>query len=183
MAATAGFAFMGLNSAAGGYFQSRALKSQAEFQRQQYETNSLLSELQASDAIRRGDKEAAAAHRAGEQMIGAQRAALAANNVDVNFGSARDIQEDTFEIAEKDKRTIKNNAWREAWGYKMAAVQASGAGRFAEAAGMGAARNTMLSGLAQAGSWGLRAKGEYDDRRAQEANRNPSPSPRVSGRK
>lgn len=164
MAATAGFAFMGVNSAVGGITQAKALQSQAEYQKMQYEQNSLLAELQADDAIRRGDKDAAALIRKGDQVVGTQRAAFAANGVDVNYGSARDIQEQTMEISQADADRTKHNARMEAWGYKMAAVQAAGAGRFAEAAGMGAARNTMLSGLAQAGAYGLKAKGAYSDR-------------------
>lgn len=155
---------MGVNSAVGGYTQSKALQSQAEFQKQQFDQNSLLAELQADDAIRRGDKAAAAQIRKGDQVVGAQRAAFAANGVDVNYGSARDIQEQTMDISQADADRTKHNAQLEAWGYKMAAVQASGAGRFAEAAGMGAARNTMLSGMATAGAYGLKAKGSYSDR-------------------
>lgn len=157
MGASAGIAFMGINSATSGIMQASAMKNRADFQKQQYEQNAAFAELQAEDAIRRGDKEAAAAIRRGEQVVGEQRAGYAASGIDVNFGSARDIQEQTMQISESDARTIKNNAWREAWGFKTQAESARTSGRFARAGGYAEARNTMLTGFGEAAGYGIKA--------------------------
>jgi len=53
------------------------------------------------------------------QMIGSQRAALAAQGADVNTGSPLDIQKDTAQAGEYDAATIRSNAAYEAYGYRL----------------------------------------------------------------
>jgi hypothetical protein len=55
-------------------------------------------------------------------MIGAQRAGIAAGNIDVGYGSAVDVQADAAHLGELDALTIRNNAQREAWGFKVEAI-------------------------------------------------------------
>ena len=66
--------------------------------------------------------------QAKKQLIGRQRAVLAANGVDVNEGSAVDIQVDTAGIGKLDELTIRSNAAREALGYRYQAYNARVAG-------------------------------------------------------
>jgi hypothetical protein len=54
-------------------------------------------------------------------MVGAQRAGIAAGNIDVGYGSAVDVQADAAFLGELDALTIKTNAAREAWGYTVEA--------------------------------------------------------------
>ena len=83
--------------------------------------NASVADLQASDAIARGT-EAENRFRAGVRgIIGSQRATIASGNVDVGFGSALDVQGDAAKLGELDALTIRTNAAREAWGYKVQA--------------------------------------------------------------
>lgn len=83
--------------------------------------NAKVSELQAQDAIARGAEEESRFRMSVRQMLGAQRAGIAAGGVDVGFGSALDVQEDTAYLGELDALTIRTNAAREAWGFKIEA--------------------------------------------------------------
>lgn len=138
--------------------ESGALRSQGAYQKQQYEFNAQMADMQAADAIRRGDKEASQVKARGKKMIGSQRAALAAQGIDVNSGSAADIQEETDVFSTEDAMTVRSNAWREAFGFRAQAMEARNSGAFAELAANNKASNTLLTGgmkaaghLAQAG--------------------------------
>lgn len=98
--------------------EQRAAESQAGL----LDYNANVAELQATDAIERG-REQESRFRAGvKQLIGAQRAEIGASGTDVGFGSAIDVQEDQAFLGELDALTIRTNAAREAWGYKVQAA-------------------------------------------------------------
>jgi len=161
--ASAGLAMMGGSSLVSGLTNASALKSQAEYQRQQGEINAQLADMQAGDVIARGDVDATKAIKAGDRMVGEQRAALAASGVDVNYGSSLDAQNDTKASAMADARTIKSNAWREAWGIKTQANTATAQAGFNYAATKGAAANSIATGGMNALSYGTQAYGKYKD--------------------
>lgn len=101
-----------------GELQKKAAESQAWI----LDYNANVADLQAKDAVERG---AEAEQRFRTQIrgtIGAQRAAIAAGNIDVSFGSAVDVQADAAMLGELDALTIRTNAAREAWGYKVQAT-------------------------------------------------------------
>lgn len=153
--------FMQAGASMGGAMtQSQALEAQGKYQKQQAETNARLAEMQAEDSIKRGDKAAGRYKASVSQAIGKQRAALAAQGIDVNSGSASEVQAETARIGTEDVMTIKNNAWREAWGFKVSALNSRSEGAMAELAGKNAADATLLSGGLAA--LGHVAKGGYE---------------------
>lgn len=101
-----------------------ALKTQATIQRDFADYNADLAEARADDAIERGKKEESAFRKKVQQAIGSQRAALAAAGVELDEGSALDIQSETAALGEIDALNIRNNASREAFGFKSQAIQA-----------------------------------------------------------
>lgn len=147
----------GLSSMGNAFSQSQAIQAQAAFQKQQYDTNATLADMQSQDAINRGDKQAQLIKTKTSQMISSQRAAMGAQGVEVNSGSNMQIQEDTASIGALDALTAKNNAWREAWGYKMQASQYRGAGAMASLAADNESRNTLLTGGMQMLGYGLKS--------------------------
>lgn len=126
--------------------QSRATKAQASYESSILESNARIAELQAADAIRRGNLEAEKIKKQTRQVIGAQRAALAAQGLELGEDDAAAIQADTAEIGALDVLDTKNNAWREAWGYKVRARNYSTAASFSRQAASNASRNTILTG-------------------------------------
>lgn len=93
----------------------RAAESQAEL----HDYNAAIAELQAADAIERGEEAASQFRQRVRQAIGSQRAGIAAQGVDVTYGSAVDAQADAEFLGELDALTIRTNAAREAWGFKV----------------------------------------------------------------
>ena len=77
--------------------------------------------MQSQDAIARGTEAENSYRTQVRGIIGQQRAGIAANNIDVAFGSAVDTQADAAFLGELDALTIRTNAAREAWGYDVQA--------------------------------------------------------------
>lgn len=138
------------SSLSGAYAESQALKTQGKYEQAQAETNARLSDMQAEDAIRRGDKDAKNYGAKVKQTIGAQRARMAAQGIEIDDGSALDIQGDTAAIGAEDVMTIKNNAWREAWGFRAQSNQFRTEGRFANHRARTMAKQTLITGGIQA---------------------------------
>jgi hypothetical protein len=101
-----------------GEAERRAAYSQADLA----EYNAAVAEIQAKDAQTRGKIEADRFRARTRVFIGEQRAGIAATNVDVGFGSAVDVQADTAFLGELDALTIRTNAAREAWGFRVEAT-------------------------------------------------------------
>lgn len=104
------------------YSNSKAVKGAAEVNARVQELNAQMAEQQARDAITRGDKAAGASRLKSRQFKGSQRAALAANGVDLGFGSALNMLNDTDLFGEIDAETIRDNAAREAWAIRQQAA-------------------------------------------------------------
>lgn len=97
--------------------------------------NAQMSGWQAEDAIDRGETAAMQVQQRGAQIKGSQRAAMAANGVDLGVGSALQVITDTDYLTSIDATTVANNAAREAWGYRVQQSQygAKGANSLAAA--------------------------------------------------
>lgn len=113
----AGFSAMGAYSQAKN--QQAALQAEAQVQM----NNATLSGWQADDAVTRGEAAAAQQLLKGGQVKGAQRAAMAANGIDLSVGSAQNILNDTDYLTSVDAAQLRDNAAREAWGYRQQARQ------------------------------------------------------------
>jgi len=135
-----------VSSITGSISEAGAIKSQAAYESQQLQMNSKLADLQAKSAIRVGKENAENYRRQVKQTIGSQRAIMAAQGIDISTGSALDIQTDTAEWGAVDALTIKNNAFREAAGYKIEAIGYRGQADFTTSAAKYRARNTLISG-------------------------------------
>lgn len=135
---------------------AKGAERQGNYEKQIYDQNAKYAEQQAADAIQVG-QEAEYRHRAGVRgLVGSQRAASAAQGIDIDSGSALDIQLESVGIGELDALTIRNNAAREAWGYKVEAADLRNRGALAQYAGRNAAasyRNqswsTLLTGAGE----------------------------------
>jgi len=163
------------------YIQSQEEKMQGEYQRSVSSMNASILDAQANDAIARGDTAAAEALRAGnvsasnikkdaKKVSGSQRAALSAQGIDVSSGSASDVLSETQSQAEQDFNrtkyfskldaiTIKNNAWREAWGFKTESANTLFSGNMARSVGDLRSSNTLLTGGLKAFAYGVDAYG------------------------
>lgn len=160
-----GFGTQALSSIGGAYAQSQALKSQANYQSQQYNFNSKIASIQSEDAIKRGDYASAENLKATTAAVGTERSSSAAGGVDVNSGTVNQAQQDTKFEGSMNSLMIKNNAWREAWGYKNAAIESQFTGEFTKMGLENQAENTLLTGGLNAAGYlasaGFAASGGY----------------------
>lgn len=118
LALTAGSTYMQYQgqrrAARGAEAQGRAAQEMAGFE-------AGLLEEQAEDSLARG-REQELRHRGDvSRLKGSQRARLAAQGIDIDTGSAGLLQEETAILGEVDAITIRNNARREAYGYRSQA--------------------------------------------------------------
>lgn len=102
-----------------GEAQRRASEKQAEI----IDFNAHVADVQAQDAVERGRQEESRFRQGVRLMVGEQRAGFAASGVDVGYGSAVDVQGDAAYLGELDALTIRQNAQREAWGFKVQAAE------------------------------------------------------------
>lgn len=108
-------------SAVGAYSQAKNQQAALQAEAQVQQNNAVLAGWQAEDSIARGEEAANRANMKGAQVKGTQRAAMAANGIDLGVGSAQNVLNDTDYLTAVDAATLRDNAAREAWGYRMQA--------------------------------------------------------------
>jgi hypothetical protein len=133
---------------AGTVASTYATYSQARYEAKVDEANRKQASAAASDALNRGETDVLNESRKRSQLVGAQRAAMAANGIDVSFGNAADVTADTEMFASQDAQTLRENAAREAHGYD---VNAANYGAAAEAS-RSKATAALISGALSVGS-------------------------------
>jgi hypothetical protein len=131
-------------------YQGQAAKQQGRYTQQVEEQNATVSERRAADALARGEQEAGERRLKTRQLLGSQRAALAGNNVDLQDGTALDLVGDTAMFGQVDEARIRQNAAREAWGFRVDATNSRAAGAGARFSGDMARNASYLGAAAQA---------------------------------
>lgn len=132
----------------GGVMEGESVKLQGEYSKKIADVNARTVELKADDTLMRGDSSALNFKRQVRKLRGAQRAAAGASGVDVNTGTNLELQQQTEELGAIDALTIKNNAWKEAWGLRSQATNIRFQGELANLTAKGqAARTYAAAGL------------------------------------
>lgn len=126
----------------------------------QLQTNAVNAEQAAASAVTTGMATAGNAETRGAQTVASQRAALAANGVDVNAaGSAANVQASTQYITDQNVQTINANAARAAMGYtQQSQNDATNAAAYRTAASsvspaMAGASSLLTSATGVASNW------------------------------
>lgn len=116
------------------------------------EANARAKDFEAEDAIQRGYLDETTHRKDVKRFIGSQRVVLAAQGQDLTSGTAADLQADSAREGEYDALTVRANAARESWGYKMESynfrTQAEDLrqqGKIAKKKGRNAAAQTILT--------------------------------------
>ena len=110
--------------------------------------NSAYAATQASDAIQRGQTQAAMQYQQTGQLEGQQRAAEAANGIELGYGSPLDVAAGTAVMSEGDISRLRTNAQREAQGYAIQSANYSTQANMDVASGQG----EFMKGILGAGS-------------------------------
>lgn len=169
--AAASLAATGLGTAFTAYGQiqqGKAQQAQYNYQAAVDRNNAVIAERLAKDAEDRGKKEEQQQRQGVRQLIGQQRSAFAGNGIDLGSMNVTDTTADTALLGELDALTIRNNAEREAYGFRVQGMNYTAsagmntlAGRNARSAGKMGAISTVLGGAGSLGSTAVdfRSKG------------------------
>lgn len=101
------------------YKEAQAKKAQLRYQSRVARNNAQLAEWGAQQETIVGRSEEQASRMRTAQIFSGQRAAMAANGVDLGDGSAVDVLASTRFMGERDALTIRDNAARRAWGLRI----------------------------------------------------------------
>ena len=149
----------GVTSAIGSYFSAATQKATLKGQAAIADTNARIAELGAQQELFRGQQQVGALTLQAGQLKSRQRAALAANGIDLGVGSAAEIQASTDIMKEIDKNTVEANATRSAFGYRTQAMNFQNEALTARATasaispGMSAVSSLLGSATSVAASW------------------------------
>ena len=148
-----------LMSTIGSINGAKAQKATLAYEAAVATNNQKIAKYQANLALQNGEVAEQTQRLKTAGLMGDQRAALAANGVDLGEGSATEILATTKFMGERDALTIRDNASRQAWAYENQA-----AGYASDAAATSATSDaisptmagvsSLLSGAGQvAGAW------------------------------
>lgn len=160
-------------SAVGQSQQAKAAAAASSYQAQVARNNQILAERAALDAQDRGRIAEQRQRIATRALQGRQRAVLAGNNVDVNLGSAVNLQADTAGLGELDALTIRSNAEREALGFRQQGMNfgaqsdlLSSQASSQRAAGSAGMFGTILTGAGSVASkwYGFQSEGVFSSK-------------------
>lgn len=138
-------------SAIGTGFSALQANQQAKYQSKVADRNADLANEAAAQEQANTRQEALAFYRRQAQLKGSQRAAMSANGIDVNFGSAADIQADTEMLGREDVRRLYDQGAQKARGFE---IEASNFGAEANAQ-RHAATGALIKGGLDIGSTAL----------------------------
>jgi hypothetical protein len=181
-------ALSGVSQAMGQRREGQIAKQQGESESALFGMNANLADAQAADAIARGQQAVGRQQLATKQLTSEQRAAFAGQGVNVNDGSAAEVQAGDQMIGTLDELTLANNAMLEAHGYKTEASiyryqgeMAKAAGRNRAAAANASAFNTLLTTGAQVANLYTATRSTTPKRAPRVASSSPSPSSSYGG--
>jgi hypothetical protein len=101
---------------------AQANAQQAAYQAQIARNNQIIANQQAEHETEVGQEQAARKSQEGAAKQALTRAGLAASGVDVNTGSAKDVQVSERELNKLDAETVLSNAQEKAYGYRSQAA-------------------------------------------------------------
>lgn len=137
---------------ASGLYGAAAANEAGKAEQRVADQNAAVARQQAEQAKQIGNIEEERQLRRVRAALGSQRAAIAANGLDVNSGTALDLQAETAGFGAADALNLRANALRQAWGFDVESVNQTNRGRAARTAGRNQAIGTLLTtGASMAG--------------------------------
>lgn len=136
--------------------------SQARYQAKIADRNADMASEAAAQEQENTRQSALQHYRQVAQLKGKQRAAMAANGIDLNFGSALDVQGDTEMLAREDTSRIYQQGFQRARGYD---VESANYGAQANASRQ-AAKGALIKGAFDMGSTALGGASQYGQLKA-----------------
>jgi hypothetical protein len=147
----------GAISAAGTVMQGYSAMQQGNYEAGVHRINAKLEREAAEQSLKAGESERKDFWRKVGQVKGQQAASMAANGIDLGFGTAARIQDDTQRLANEDATNLYENIHQRTRGYiinnwneRMAAKSAKQQGKAAFAGSLFQGASSLLGGFTQA---------------------------------
>lgn len=141
--------------------QGNAAAASANYNAKVADMNAKLTETQARDVVERGNMAEQQQRMKTSQILGQQRAAMAANGVDLKFGSPLDTLVDTAAMGELDALTIRANTYREERDVRQQGLNLRGQANMLRAEAKGAKSGGFLGAVGTVLGGGAKAYGNY----------------------
>lgn len=141
--------------------QGRAASQSANYNAQVATNNAEISRQNAEMAAREGDANAAREQQKTRAVAGAIKANQAASGIDVNRGSAVDVQSSAAELGMLNAISIRSNAARRAYGFQTQASSYEAQAGLDRAQGRNARRAGMIEGAGTLLTGGTDLYGNY----------------------
>lgn len=158
--------------AAGTIYSALAMDAASVYNSTMAEYNAKQLDAMASEVIARGEEEATRVGESGRQFLGEQRAAMAAQGIDISTGTAVDLQIDTIRRNAEDLSRVRANAAREALGIRTQASSTRAQSVNDRATMRNQAAGTLLTGVGQA----ISAGGQLYESSQRGASSKPTPA-------
>jgi hypothetical protein len=139
-------------TAVAGVQEARAQKAAGNANAQIDENNARLSDVQAKDEANLSAREQQQAAWRTRDLIGQQKAALAANMVDSGTGTGFDLLGETAQMGGAEQSALAMEGARKAWGLQSQALNFRNEGAQAKWMGKTQSRITLLRTIGQVGS-------------------------------
>lgn len=140
---------------AGGYFASQNIKETAEINRDISNMNAEFAELDAYDAHVQGFTRQAQYQSVIDQTIGEQQAFMTAQGIDVNYGSAASVQNESRFFGQLNLMQIQRQAQEQTLGYQRQARDYRVGGSLQYSGDIARAGQAQFAGFASAAKSGL----------------------------
>lgn len=131
-------------SLAGAAISAYSSIQQGKTAQQVANNNATMAEYAAQDAQKRGEEDAMAVQRKAAALKSSQRVGLAANGLDLSYGTAADLQDQVDFFAQSDAATARTNASRESWRLRAGGAQDRAAGAAARSNANLSAASTLI---------------------------------------
>ena len=120
-----GYAYAGMAAfqIVSGLQGAESIRANAELQKEIAELNAQYAEIDAWEAKLNGEEQVARYDNVIKQTISSQRVALAAQDVDVDFGTAKELQQESKLNGMLNQMDIREQAHAQVLGYKTQARQ------------------------------------------------------------
>lgn len=116
--------YMAIAAIAAAGMSAYGMQQQARTQRKVGEYNAKMNEFAAQDAEKRGDQQANDLARRMAALKGTQRSRMAAAGLDLEDGTAADIQDQTDFFTDRDVATLRFNGRKDAWSARQSGALA-----------------------------------------------------------
>jgi len=132
--------------------QMNAIGNQASYAASAYNANANMLEAQATSVGQQGAWQANKLRQQGQQVAGAQKAAISANGLDVQQGSPLGILSGTAQSAENDAQTATYNANLKMWGLQNQANAYRAQAKYIKQAASDQQMGSLLTGITKVAS-------------------------------